>query len=76
VAAEHLANLQANGAAQTTIDKNRWLVEDLAAPLANRPISEVTPAEVLDLLKKVEKTGRRPPAPGRQSFARLRFDPG
>ncbi len=59
VAAEHLENLQANGAAQTTIDKNRWLVEDLAAPLANRPISEITPAEVLDLLKKVEKTGRR-----------------
>jgi hypothetical protein len=59
VAAEHLANLQANGAAQTTIDKNRWLVEDLAAPLAKRPISEITPAEVLDLLKKVEKTGRR-----------------
>jgi integrase len=59
VAAEHLANLQANGAAQSTIDKNRWLVEDLGAPLANRPISEITPAEVLDLLKKVEKTGRR-----------------
>jgi integrase len=59
VASEHLANLQANGAAQTTIDKNRWLVEDLASPLANRPISEITPAEVLDLLKKVEKTGRR-----------------
>jgi integrase len=59
VSAEHLANLQANGAAQSTIDKNRWLVEDLGAPLANRPISEITPAEVLDLLKKVEKTGRR-----------------
>jgi integrase len=59
VAAEHLVNLQANGAAQSTIDKNRWLVEDLGAPLANRPISEITPAEVLDLLKKVEKTGRR-----------------
>jgi hypothetical protein len=59
VAAEHLENLQANGAAQTTIDKNRWLVEDLAALLANRPISQITPAEVLDLLKKVQKTGRR-----------------
>lgn len=59
IVAEHLENLAAGGAAQTTIEKNRWLLEDLAAPLAKRPISEITPAEILDLLKKVEKSGRR-----------------
>ena len=34
-------------------------MEDLAKPLANRPIAEITAAEVLDLLKRVEKSGRR-----------------
>jgi integrase len=59
VAAEVLANKQANDAASSTLDKNRWLLEDLAAPLANRPIAEVTAAEILDLLKRIEKSGRR-----------------
>lgn len=59
IAAEHLANLEANGAAPITISKNRWLLEDLAAPLAKRPISEITPAELLDLLKRFEKAGKR-----------------
>jgi integrase len=59
VAVDLLENLAASDAAQTTIDKNRWLLRDLAAPLAKRPISEITPAEILDLLKKVEKSGRR-----------------
>ena len=59
VAAEYLANLEANGAAASTMNKNRWLLEDLASPLATRPISEIIPAEILDLLKRIEKTGRR-----------------
>lgn len=59
VAAECLANLEANGAAPRTISKNRWLLEDLAAPLAKRPIADITAAEILDLLKRIEKTGRR-----------------
>jgi integrase len=59
VAAEHLANLEANGAAERTLTKNRWLLEDLAAPLASRPIAEIVPAEILDILKRVEKSGRR-----------------
>lgn len=59
VAAEFLSNLEANGAAPATLAKNKWLLEDLAAPLANRPIAEITAAEILDLLKQVEKSGRR-----------------
>jgi len=58
VAAEFLSNLEANGAAPATLAKNKWLLEDLAAPLANRPIAEITAAEILDLLKRVEKSGR------------------
>lgn len=59
IADEYIANLKANDAADMTISKNRWLLEDLAAPIRNRPVSEILPAELLDILKKVEASGRR-----------------
>jgi integrase len=59
IADEYIANLKANDAADMTISKNRWLLEDLAASIRNRPASEVLPAELLDILKKVEASGRR-----------------
>jgi hypothetical protein len=59
VAEEVLATLADSNAAGRTIEKNRWLLLDLAAPLADRPVADITPAEVLALLKKVEKSGRR-----------------
>jgi hypothetical protein len=59
VADEYLANLKANGAAEITVSKNRWLLEDLAAPIRNQPVNEVLPAELLDILKKIEASGRR-----------------
>lgn len=59
IAEEHLDNMVANGIAATTMKKNRWLLQKLCSPLARRPISEITAAEILDLLKKIEKSGRR-----------------
>src|SRR5271168_521692 len=59
IAEEYIEHLKANGMAEITVEKNRWLLQDLAKPLANRPIAEITPAELLDLLKRVEKSGRR-----------------
>jgi integrase len=59
VAAEYLANLEASGAAASTMAKNRWMLEDLAAPLAKRPIADIVPAEILTILKRVEQSGRR-----------------
>ena len=59
VAAEYLAHMEANGASESTLSKNRWMLEDLAVPLANRPISEIVAAEILILLKRIEKSGRR-----------------
>ncbi len=56
---EVLANKESNEAASSTLDKNRWLLKDLAEPLANRPISEITAAEILQLLKRIETSGRR-----------------
>jgi integrase len=59
VAAEYLEHLQANGTADTTMIKNRWMLEKLAAPLTNRPIAAIVPAEILMVLKRIEKSGRR-----------------
>ena len=39
--------------------KKRWFLLDLASPLHNRPINEITSAELLYLLKSIEKSGRR-----------------
>ncbi len=59
IAEEHVANMTANGAAPVTVEKHRWLLEEVAVSLADRPISEITAAELLDVLKRVEKSGRR-----------------
>lgn len=59
VADEVLSNKEANEASSSTFDKNRWLLKDLAAPLCDRPIAEITAAEILQLLKHIEKSGRR-----------------
>ena len=59
IAEEHLQNLQEGGAAETTMIKNRWYLQKLAAPLTSLPIADITPAEILHLLKRIEKSGRR-----------------
>ena len=56
---EYLAELGEKGLAESTMSKNRWLLQELAAPLSRRPINEIKPAEILPILKRVEKTGRR-----------------
>jgi Arm DNA-binding domain len=59
IAEEHLASLKEGGAAETTLTKNRWLLQQRAAPLWDRPVAEITPAEIFVILRKVEKSGRR-----------------
>ncbi len=59
LAGEYIERLEANGAAQSTLKKNRWFLEELCRPISTRTITEITPAEILDLLKRVEKSGRR-----------------
>ncbi|MBV6486209.1 MAG: Prophage integrase IntS [Pseudorhodoplanes sp.] len=59
IADELLARKEADDAADTTLSKNRWLLKDLAGPLTNRPIAEITAAEILQLLKRIETSGRR-----------------
>src|SRR3984957_1924010 len=59
IAEEQLQNMVADGISALAMKKNRWVVRKVCAPLARRPISEITAAEILDLLKKIEKSGRR-----------------
>jgi integrase len=58
VVAEVLANKEASEAAEATMSKNRWLLENLAGSLKDRPVAEITSKEILDLLKRVEQSGR------------------
>ena len=59
VALEYIEKCEAEGIADATGYKKRWLLLDLAKPLADRPMTAITPRDLLDLLKGVERTGRR-----------------
>lgn len=58
VADEWLARAKVQGRADATIEKNRWLLENLAAPIRSIPIRQITSLDVLKLLQKVEASGR------------------
>lgn len=59
IAAEYIEKLEAEGIADQTGYKKRWLLLDLAKPIGDKPITAITAAELLILLKGIEKTGRR-----------------
>jgi integrase len=59
VAEEYLQIAYDRELADATMRKKIWHVKTLAAPLHHRPVNEITSAEVLHLLKKVEASGRR-----------------
>lgn len=59
IAEEYVRRMEERKAAASTITKTKWLLEDLASSLAKRPIKEITPAEILQILQKIEKSGRR-----------------
>jgi len=51
--------LERQDVADVTADKNRWLLEQYLFPaLGERPIADITPRELLDTLRKIEKTGK------------------
>ena len=54
---EYVANIEREGRAAVTIKKTRWLLSLLNRNLGKRPISEITPAELLEALQEVEKQG-------------------
>lgn len=57
IAKELIDKLEDEGKAAATLKKQRWFLEDLAADLTTRPIAQITAAEILAILRKVEKSG-------------------
>lgn len=59
VADDYYARLVDRNLAEATLRKKRWHIDDLAKPIHNRPIDQITAPELLHLLKPIEKSGRR-----------------
>jgi integrase len=57
VADELLEKLRLEQKVEGTLEKRRWLLKELAGPLANRPVASISPAEVLAVLRDVEARG-------------------
>ena len=59
VAEEYLEAAYDRELADATMRKKIWHIHTLAEELHSRPIGEITAAEILHLLKRVERSGRR-----------------
>lgn len=57
IADEYIAKIQREGRAAVTVKKTRWLLSLLNRDLGKRPISEITPSELLAALQVVESQG-------------------
>ncbi|MBP2569026.1 integrase [Agrobacterium tumefaciens] len=57
IAEDFIAKIEAEGRAGATMSKKRWLVGMAKKDLANRPITEISAAEILACLRKVENEG-------------------
>ena len=57
IAEELLEKLRREGKAETTISKRRWLLAKAMKVLGGRPIADITPPEILKVLRKEEVAG-------------------
>ncbi|QFT76016.1 integrase arm-type DNA-binding domain-containing protein [Erythrobacter sp. THAF29] len=57
IADEYVDKIEKEGRAAVTIKKTRWLLSLMAGDLGGRPITEITAAELLSTLQKVEAKG-------------------
>lgn len=69
VAHEYIAKREAEGLAMATLVKSNWLVSVLAKSIGHRPIAEITPHEMLAVLKRHEREGNYEKAKRLRSFA-------
>lgn len=58
IAEELLARGEREGRAEITISKKRWLLSMAEADIGKRRITEITAKDILEPLKRVEKSGR------------------
>lgn len=68
--------LVANRRASATIDKAKWYLSHLTPSLGERPIADIKPAELLAVLKPLEKRGHRETARRTRALASRIFRHG
>ncbi|WP_242139646.1 integrase arm-type DNA-binding domain-containing protein [Sphingomonas sp. TREG-RG-20F-R18-01] len=68
VAEEFIQKMEREGKSPATVKKARWFLE-LLDGIAKRPIAAITPHELLDVLKRVERRGHHETALRLRSFA-------
>lgn len=68
MAEEYIQKMEREGRSPATIKKARWFLE-LLDGIAKRPIAAITPHELLDVLKRVERRGHHDTALRLRSFA-------
>jgi len=59
IAGEYQTKLKEEGRSESTLSKIKWQLDDLASSLASRPIAQIKPAEILEILRRIEKSGRK-----------------
>ena len=69
IAEELITKMEAEGKADVTVTKARWLLSKLTPVLGPRPIAEITPAELLGVLRISERAGQRETARRLRSFS-------
>jgi len=69
VAEEYILRMEQEGRAEATMNKVRWLSRQLVRAIGSRAIADVTPQELLAVLKRVEQTGKRETANRLRAFA-------
>lgn len=68
VAKQYIDKMVAEGRAEATTSKARWLLEQLT-PIAGSPVAELKPINVLAALKRIEAKGKHETARRCRSFA-------
>lgn len=69
VADEYIDKTEKEGRAAVTVGKARWLLSLLEPALGSRPVDEISPAELLAALKKIEARGHLETARRMRSLA-------
>ncbi|MEP9370611.1 integrase arm-type DNA-binding domain-containing protein [Mesorhizobium sp. KR1-2] len=57
IADELITKDEKEGRADATLVKKRWIVDMVRSDIGSRPIAQITPAEILQCLRKVERAG-------------------
>jgi integrase len=69
IADEYIEKMEREGKSPATLRKARWFRDLLELDIGHRPIAEITPHELLEALRKVERRGHHETAQRLRAFA-------